>query len=73
MNLNEFEPMRAYWIALYVNNNNVIYFNSFEVQYIPKETKKFIENKNVMTNIYGIQAYNSIMCRYFCTKLLILC
>ena len=28
--------------------------------------KTFIENKNIITNIYGIQGYNSIMCRYFC-------
>ena len=32
---------------------------------IPKEIKKFIRNKNI-TNIYRIQASDSIMCRYFC-------
>ena len=43
------------------------YFDNFGVKYIPKEIKKFIENKNIVTNIYRIQAYNSIMCEYFCT------
>ena len=66
MNLDEFKSMRAHWISFYVNNNNVIYFGSFGVQNIPKEIKKIIENKNVMTNIYGIQVCNSTMCRYFC-------
>ena len=28
--------------------------------------KKFIQNKNIITNIYMLQAYHSIMCRYFC-------
>ena len=27
---------------------------------------KFIANKNIITNIFRIQAYDSIMCRYFC-------
>ena len=36
------------------------------VEHIPKEIKKFIGNKNIITNIYRIQAYSSIMCGYFC-------
>ena len=38
------------------------------MEHIQKEIKKFIENKNVITNIYRIQAYDSIMCGYFCIK-----
>ena len=34
---------------------------------IPKEIKKIIGNKNIITNIYRIQAYDLIMCGYFCT------
>ena len=49
-----------------MNAENVIYFNSFGIEYIPKEIGKFIENKNVLTYIYRIQAYDSVMCRYFC-------
>ena len=30
------------------------------------ELKKFIGNKAIATNIYKIQAYDSIMCGYFC-------
>ena len=48
------------------NNNNVIHFDSFGVNYIPKEFKAFINNKNITTNIFRIQAYDSIMCGYFC-------
>ena len=33
---------------------------------IPKEIKAFINNKNIVTNIFRTQAYDSIMCGYFC-------
>ena len=36
-NLDEYESIEARWIALYVNNNSVTYFNSFEVEHISKE------------------------------------
>ena len=67
INLDEFKSIGTHWIALYVNgNNNTIYFNSFGVEYIPKAIKKFIGNKNIITNIYRIQAYDSIMSGSFC-------
>ena len=62
INLNKYKSVGTHWIASYVNAENVTYFDSFGVEHIPKETKKFIGNKNVVTNIYRIQAYNSIMC-----------
>ena len=37
-----------------------------ELNIFQKTFKKFIENKNIMSNIYAIQTYDSIMCRYFC-------
>ena len=64
--------MGTYWIAFHVNGNNkrasydAIYFNSYGAEDIPKEIKKIIGNKNIITNIYRIQAYDSIMCGYFC-------
>ena len=53
-------------MVLYVNDNNVIYFDSLRVEHIPKEIKKIIGNKNIITNIYRIQAHDSITCGYFC-------
>ena len=46
------------------------YFDSIGVEHIPKEVKTFIGNKNIATNIYRIQAYDSIMCGYFCTGII---
>ena len=67
INLDEYRDIRTHWVALYVNNNTIIYFGSFGVEHIPKEIIKFIgNNKKIITNIYRIQAYDSIMCEYFC-------
>ena len=54
INLDEYESIGTHWIALYVNAKNVTYFDSFGVEHIPKEIKKFIGNKNIITNIYRI-------------------
>ena len=61
INLDEYESLGTHWIALHVNDNNVTYFDIFEVKHIPKPIEKFIGNKNIITNIYRIQAYDSIM------------
>ena len=52
---------------MYVNAENVTYFDSFGVEHILKQNEKFIGNKNIATNIYRIQVYDSIMHEYFCT------
>ena len=67
INLDEYSDIRTHWVALWVNdNNNITYFDSFGVEHIPKEIKTFVNNnKNIKTNIFGIQTYDSIMCGYF--------
>ena len=66
INFDEYHDIGTHWLALYVNNKTVTYFDSFGVEHIPKEIIKCINNKNIMTNIFRIQAYDSIMCGYFC-------
>ena len=51
---------------MYLQNNDVTYFDSFGVEHIPKEIKTFIGNKIIKTNIFRTQVYDSIMCEYFC-------
>ena len=53
-------------ITLCVQNNDVTYFDYFGVEHISKKIRTFISNKNIKTNIFRIQAYDSIMCGYFC-------
>ena len=76
INLDEYKNTGTHWIALFVKTNEVIYFDSFGIEHIPKEINKFIgneqspsakaRNKKIEANIFRIQAYDSIMCGYFC-------
>ena len=58
----------THWVTLYVKNKTSIYFDSFGIEHISKEIIKFIKNKNIKTNIFRLQACESIMCGYFCNK-----
>ena len=58
----------THWIALYVKDNEITYFDSFGVEHVFKEIKRLIGHKNIKTNIFIIQADNSIMCGYFCIR-----
>ena len=54
-------------MALYEKaSSDGIYFDSFGVEHIPKEIKKFLGNKSITANIFRIQANDSIMCGYIC-------
>ena len=66
INLDEHADLGTHWVASYVKNNEITYFDSFGVEYIPKEILHFIGNRNIKTNIFKIQADNSIMCGYIC-------
>ena len=85
INLDEYENTGTYWISLFVKPKYTVYFDSFGVEYIPKEINKFIRSKElgsavnndttkssslerIKSNIFRIQAYDSIMCGYFCIE-----
>ena len=78
LNLDEYKDIGTHWITLYVQStsvydtyvktNEVIYFDSFGVEHIPKEIKKFIGNKDIKASIFRLQASDSIMCGYFCIE-----
>ena len=53
INLDEYKKITGnHRIVLYMNGDNVTYFDSFGVENAPKEIKKFIENRNITTDIY---------------------
>ena len=66
MNLDELVDVGKQWTALLWNRNEVVYFDSFGVEYVPEEIKKFVGNKNIIANIFRVQANDSVMCGYFC-------
>ena len=74
ISLDEYSDIGTHWVALYMSNNDVTYFDSFGVEHIPKEIKAFIDRSlSITTNIFRIQGYDSIMCGCFLLDLLILC
>ena len=68
INLNGYKSIGTHRIDLNANDDNVTYFDSFGVEYIPKEIRKFIGNKNIKTNVYRIQTYDSVMWGYYCIR-----
>ena len=67
MNLDECENTGTRWIALFVKPKDTVYFDSFGIEHIPKEINKFFNN-DIKSNIFGKQAYDSIMCEHFCIE-----
>ena len=60
--------------SLFVKTNEVIYFDSFGVEHIPKEINKFTGNKKIKASIFRIQAYDSNYVRIFLYRIyLIIC
>ena len=77
INLDEYENKGMHWVSLFVKPKyttessfleRTIYFGSFGVEHIPKEINKFIGNSDIKSSIFRIQAYDSIMCGYFCIE-----
>ena len=60
-------------LLLFCNRSAIDYFDSFGVGYVPEEIKDFIGSKNIIANIFQVQANNAITCGYICIGSLILC
>ena len=77
IHLEEYENTRTHWVSLFVKPKyttgsssleRTVYFDSFVIEHIPKEINKFTGNKKIKASIFRIQAYDSIMCGYFCIE-----
>ena len=64
INLDHSKNTGTHWVVIFVKKDEVIYFDSFGVEHIPKEIMEKIGNKNIKTSIFRIQDNNSIMCGY---------
>ena len=53
MNLDEYADVSTHWIALFCNRNEIVYFDSFGVEHIAEDIKKFIRNKNIKTSNFS--------------------
>ena len=76
INLDEYENTGTHCVSLFVKPKYTVYFDSFGIEHIPKEINKLIRSKElghavrneIKSNILRIQAYDSILCGYFCIK-----
>ena len=66
INLDKYAYVGTCWIALCSNRSEIVYINIFGVEHVPDEIKKFVGNKNIIPNIFRVQANNSVMCWYLC-------
>ena len=66
ISLDEYANVRTHWIALICNRSEIVYFDSFGIEHVPEQIKNFVENKNIIANIFRLQANNSVMCGYLC-------
>ena len=66
--MDEYENMSTHWVALFVKPKYTVYFDSFGIEHIRKETKHAIGIKEIKANIFRIQAYDSTMCGYYCIE-----
>ena len=51
INLDVYADVDTHWNALFCNRNEIVYFDSFGVEHVSEEIKKFIGIKNIKTNI----------------------
>ena len=73
IDLDEYADIGTHWIALFCNRSEIVYFNNFGVEHVTEEIKKFVRNKNIITNIFRVQGNNSVMSGTFALDSLILC
>ena len=61
----EYADVVTHWTALFFSKSEIVYLDSFGVEHVPEEIKEFVGNKNIIANIFRVQANNSVMCGYF--------
>ena len=64
INLDEYADVGTHWIALFCNRNEIVYFDSFGVEHVPKENSKYFSSTSkqfsnvwlLLHNIYWFYA-----------------
>ena len=71
INLGEYANIGTHWVVIFVKSDkrttshDKTYYDSFGVDHIPKEIRKYICNNNIRTVIFRIRVYGSMLWRYF--------
>ena len=54
INLDEYADVGTHWIVLFCNMNEIVYFDSFGVEHVPEEIKKFVKKLVYLTMLTSI-------------------
>ena len=73
INLDQYADVGTSWIALFCNRNEIVYFESFGVEYVPEEIKEFVGNKNIKAKLFRVQKTIQGCVGIFALDSLILC
>ena len=81
INLDEYADVGTHWIALFCNRNEIVYIDSFGVEHVPEEIKKFIDrssssasqNRNIKQTFFEYRKVIQQCVGTFVLDLLILC
>ena len=63
LNLDEYADVGTHWIAFFCNKSEIVYFDSFGVEHAAEEIIELAGNKNIIANIFRVQANNSVILR----------
>ena len=66
INLDDKNSKGTHWVSLFINKNTAVYFDSFEIEYIPQEVLIKVNDKSITHNIFRIQDNESFMCGFYC-------
>ena len=53
-------------VSLFIDANTAVYFDSLGIEYIPQKVISKIKDKSITHNVFRIQYYSSIICRFYC-------
>ena len=68
INHDEYADVVTHWTALFFSKSEIVYLDSFGVEHVPEEIKEFAGNKNIIANIFRVQANNSVMCGRYASR-----
>ena len=70
VNLDDMGQSGTHWVAIFINDDRATYFDSFGVEHLPEEVKRFLVNKDLHVNIFRVQPARSVLCGYYGIKFL---
>ena len=66
VNLQDSDQKGSHWISYNKIGNEIFYFDSYTIPFIPNVIKNSYPNHKFICNIYRVQSLDSVQCARFC-------